>query len=178
MHEVLGRRASAALNRWVEGERAVGTEPTCSACLELQIGYTGQVVDLVKTIHSISPNNNMHTFAIITATGPGRTSSKASLSRHEKAPHRNVGHNTSPEKPLAIMIPHRLRPQPEVPHHNGFHKSVQNTHCRVLLEEMDWSSTSIGPRDSWPKEIRTLVKITMSSFTMDCVFIGPELLMV
>jgi hypothetical protein len=47
-----------------------------------------------------------------------------------------------------------------------------------LLHSTDWSNSPIGPPESWPREIRSMINIAFSSYTMDCIFIGPDFHMV
>lgn len=47
-----------------------------------------------------------------------------------------------------------------------------------LLRTTDWSNNPIGPPESWPREIMSLVNVAFASYTIDCVFIGPEMRMI
>lgn len=50
--------------------------------------------------------------------------------------------------------------------------------CHLLLEELDWTQTSLGPKETWPPEILSAISIAFSSFTQDVVFVGKDLIMV
>ena len=45
-----------------------------------------------------------------------------------------------------------------------------------LIRSMDWSSTPLGPVESWPQSLRTTVNICLASDLPICVIWGPELI--
>lgn len=50
--------------------------------------------------------------------------------------------------------------------------------CHVLIDEIDWSTTAAGPRELWPAEINTMIKLAFSSMTQDAVWVGKDLQMI
>ena len=44
-----------------------------------------------------------------------------------------------------------------------------------LIRTMDWSSTPLGPIDSWPQSLRTTVNLCLASDLPICIIWGPEL---
>ncbi|WVF67557.1 hypothetical protein IAT40_002314 [Kwoniella sp. CBS 6097] len=45
----------------------------------------------------------------------------------------------------------------------------------VLFENMDWNKTPLGPRESWPQSLKTLVSVLFAYPTPACIWWGPEL---
>ena len=45
----------------------------------------------------------------------------------------------------------------------------------ALIREKDWSTTPLGPAESWPQSLRSAVSILLPSRAQICLFWGPEL---
>jgi hypothetical protein len=52
------------------------------------------------------------------------------------------------------------------------------TDCQLLLEQVDWSKTSLGPRHTWPPSIELMIKTVMASKTQDALWVGEECVMI
>ncbi|EIW68283.1 hypothetical protein TREMEDRAFT_69291 [Tremella mesenterica DSM 1558] len=48
----------------------------------------------------------------------------------------------------------------------------------VLLETTDWSKTPLGPRDTWPQSLKTIVAMVMQYPHQCCVWWGPDLTLI
>ena len=47
---------------------------------------------------------------------------------------------------------------------------------RSVYEQLDWSATALGPRDSWPALLRLLVDLCLDSEFPVQISWGPDLL--
>ena len=54
--------------------------------------------------------------------------------------------------------------------------SATGPSMRSVYEELDWSATALGPRDSWPPLLRLLVDLCLDSEFPVQISWGPELL--
>ena len=52
------------------------------------------------------------------------------------------------------------------------------TETRRLLERFDWSTTSLGPRESWPERIRTVIDTVVDSPVAKVLMWGPDHVMI
>jgi hypothetical protein len=55
--------------------------------------------------------------------------------------------------------------------------SVTRSSMRSVYDNVDWSSTALGPRDSWPALLRLLVDLCLDSEFPVQIGWGPDLLM-
>src|SRR5690242_21570500 len=49
---------------------------------------------------------------------------------------------------------------------------------RALCRSFDWSSTPLGPTDSWPDALRTAVRLMLSVPIPTCLWCGPQYILV
>ncbi|KAL7425265.1 hypothetical protein Q5752_000953 [Cryptotrichosporon argae] len=50
----------------------------------------------------------------------------------------------------------------------------QETDCRVLLDQTDWSKTSLGPRESWSPQLECMINLVIDSNTQDSLWLGTD----
>lgn len=185
IHEVVGHRALMELQEWAERDDHVGTgTPTRESCFKLELGRTAQVLQLVKSKRPATPNSVDHSLVVFTAVGPPRSVMSHSLVEREQAVSRReivtASNKNSPSSRMyAIMIPYRGQPWSGVtpPYQEG-QMGPEAPQCTRLFEEIDWGKTDLRPKDAWPKELMSLINIAFSSFTQDCVYVGPDHVMI
>lgn len=50
--------------------------------------------------------------------------------------------------------------------------------CQLLLNDTDWSKTSLGPRQNWSSVIEMMIAVIMRSPTQDALWLGKDFNMI
>lgn len=148
--------------------------------LEMQLGPPHSVIlPLACSAISSSSSASVDTLFIVTALSSGRavevperpaptpvqsTSLSPSLSRSVSR-YSSISSIPSPGPGSALPSP----PLATVP---------RSLDCRFLLDTMDWSQTSLGPRKSWSPVVETMIAVVFASPTQDSLWLGSDFNMI
>lgn len=163
IHDLVQPTTLAAFTAWVEAQSEdlsdAVAHATASFGLELQTpAGVGMTMDVIKTRHSGGSG-----LLIVTATRLQTTKPRASPPVDlPKTIQRNMAARTAPE--IVNLVP------------PASDEAVPL--CSTLLEETDWSKTSLGPRENWSPEIKLMVHLVFSSLDEDSVWIGPDCIVI
>lgn len=180
---------AAGLQEWAETDQIVGFEILSpSTVLTLKMSATGMSVDVVKSRLPVEPGSPW-ACVVLTAVAPARVDEEVPKpsarfqNRLLAPPYTRQGPNamsieTLPPDTVSFLMPYRRRTRNSLVYNDDGRRYNLTKQCHLLMDEVDWSETVLGPKADWPVEILATASIAFSSFTQDCVYVGKDLIMI
>ncbi|WRT68535.1 uncharacterized protein IL334_005512 [Kwoniella shivajii] len=190
---ILGEQETERLKRWLvesshsKGSPAVkhingqggknGPSPSRSlrnTNLTVHLSYPINIsLSLTKTLISnsspeiaISGPASGSLFVITCTPQPEMAMDVTAKSHASQARQIYLGNMTEPSIPFPILFSHRISgTDPSTPRSND---------VSVLLQTIDWDQTPLGPREHWPKSLKTIVSVVFGYLTPAAIFWGEE----
>lgn len=196
LEDALGWEGLAALAQWLgssTGRR--DTRGKENAVHSLVVRPSTIPIRVVKT--SVVSSVRDHDMWVLTALDPpvepARTTSASARStlrsaspppRHRR---RSSQHTSSPlavhrdETPTdsdVIMGTMTSDPHPSSSLSTATLPTSLDSECRRLLDELDWSTTSLGPRSTWSPVVEMMIDVVLRSPTQDALWLGSDFNMI
>ncbi|KAL1409269.1 hypothetical protein Q8F55_006102 [Vanrija albida] len=181
----------AGLQEWAETDQTVGFQvPSPATVLTLKMSATGMTIDVVKSRLPVEPDS-VWASVVLTAIAPARIDEdqekdKPGARFHNRLlapPYSRQGPNAMAIETLApdtvsFLMPYRRQTRNSLVYNDDGRRLHLTKQCHLLIDEIDWEETPLGPKADWPVEILATASIAFSSFTQDCVYVGKDLVMI
>lgn len=102
---------------------------------------------------------------------PPRTSSSETVSPTGELPIRPAQDGPRPSAPSAVVLSDRAPAKPTPDEEDA--RRRQRFDMAGMTRDFDWSKTALGPRETWPQSLKTIVSVVLGTHSESCLWWGP-----